>query len=503
MVIRKSTRVRPKIDFRLITGILGLFTFFMGFALISPLAISLIYGDGVGWVYVISSVIAFAVGGILYWYFKSGDEIRPREAFFIVSVTWVVLSFFGSIPFMLSGSVYDFTDAFFETISGLTTTGATIFGGVSHDGILNNPIESLPKSIIFWRSVLHWIGGMGFIVLSLAILPFLGLGSANLFSAESSIQQNEKLAPRVQQTAKFLWVVYILFTLLHFVLLWIHPKMDWFDALNHAMSTLATGGFSTKDSSVGWFDSAYIDWVIVLFMYLAGISFAMHFRLLRGEVRNYFNNRETRFFTAICLIAIGAITLDLWSKDVYDITDSLRFGAFQAMSVITTTGYGTTDYSLWPGSALLVLLALFFAGGCAGSTSGGVKMFRHMIMFRAIAREIRQSVHPRAVLPLRIGNRIIEPNLTRKALSFFIMYIMLFLLGAVLLTSVGVPITDALTVSIASLGNIGPAIGQFGPAGNYAALPEIGKWAMAILMLIGRLELFTIMAIFSIPYWKE
>lgn len=503
MQFKRSSRVRPKIDFRLITGILGAFTFFTGIALITPLIISLIYADGEWWSYVLSSGIAFSIGGVLFKLFKTDDEIRPREAFFIVAATWVVLSIFGSLPFIFSQSVHNFTDAFFETISGLTTTGATVFGGVSHDDMVNSPIESLPESIVFWRSMLHWIGGMGFVVLSLAILPFLGLGSSNLFSAESSVQQNEKLAPRVQQVAKFLWIVYILLTFLHFVLLWIHPKMNWFDALNHAMSTLATGGFSTKDSSVGWFDSAYIDWVIVVFMYLAGISFAMHFRLMRGEFKNFISNRETRFFTLICILSITFISLDLWWNDVHNLNDAFRYGAFQAMSIITTTGYGTTDYTFWPGLALLVLLSLFFAGGCAGSTSGGIKMFRHMILFRAVGREIRQSVHPRAVLPLRIGNRVIDPNVSRKVLSFFMMYMMLFLVGAAILTTQGIHIQDALTVSMASIGNIGPAIGQFGPAGNYAGLPEFGKWAMSALMLIGRLELFTIMALFSIPFWRE
>jgi trk system potassium uptake protein TrkH len=500
---RNKSGIRPKIDFKLILGILGAITFFMGFALITPIPIALIYGESFWWTYLVSAGFAFVVGGMFYFVFKPNDEIRPREAFFIVSVTWIVLSLFGSTPFMLTNVLADFSDAFFETMSGLTTTGATIFGGVTSVGHVNMDIESLPKSILFWRSMLHWIGGMGFIVLSVAILPFLSLGSTNLFQAESSVLENDKITPRVQQTAKFLWVVYFGFTVVHFILLWIHPKMDWFDALNHAMSTLATGGFSTKDSSISWYDSTYIDIVVIVFMYLAGISFAMHFRLLRGEVNNFFRNRETRFYTVVSAISIIAISFSLWYQGDYDVIEALRFGSFQALSILTTTGYGTDDYAVWPSLALVMLLFLFFTGACAGSTSGGIKMFRHMILIRTIGREIRQSVHPRAVLPLRVGNRIIEPPMVRKILSFFMLYAMLFLSGAVILSLLGVDPVSALGASIATLGSIGPAVGEFGPTSNYAGLPETGKWLLSALMLIGRLELFTVMVLFSTPYWKE
>ena len=500
---RRNPGVRPKIDFKLILGIVGAFTFFMGFALILPIPIALAYNESNVWVYLLSSGFAFLIGGLLYLIFKPADEVRPREAFFIVYVTWIVLSLFGCTPFLLSGSLNDVTDAFFETMSGLTTTGATIFGGISHDGRSNLGIEELPASIVFWRSLLHWMGGMGFIVLSVAILPFLSLGSTNLFHSESSVLENDKITPRVQQTAKYLWGVYFLFTLMHFLLLWIHPKMDWFDALNHAMSTLATGGFSTKDASIGWFDSAYIDWVIIVFMYLAGISFAMHFRLMRGEYNNYINNRETRFYTVITLVAILFISVTLWWSSEYSISDSIRYGAFQALSIITTTGYITDNYSIWPSFALIILLALFFTGGCAGSTSGGVKMFRHMILFRTVGREIRQSVHPRAVLPLRVGNRIIEPPMVRKILSFFMLYALLFVIGAALLSTLGIDPVSAISASISSLGNIGPAMGSFGPVDNFASMPASGKWILSAMMLIGRLELFTVLVLFSVPYWKE
>ncbi|KPP95258.1 MAG: trk system potassium uptake protein TrkH [Bacteroidetes bacterium HLUCCA01] len=494
---------RPKIDFRLITGVLGLFTFFMGFALLTPIPIALIYGESIWWTYLAGAAAAFVVGGSAWILFKPTEDIRPREAFFIVSVTWIVLSVFGAIPFWLSGSLESIADAFFETISGLTTTGATVFGGVSHNGQMNVYIEDLDLSLVFWRSMLHWIGGMGFIVLSLAILPFVGLGTGNLFQAESSVQETDKLTPRVQQTATYLWTVYIAFTLLHFILLWVHPSMNWFDAINHAMSTLATGGFSTKDSSVGYFDSAYVDYVIIVFMYLAGISFAMHFRLLQGKTKQFFNNRETQFFTIISLLAILAISLGLWLQHDYTPSDALRYGAFQAMSILTTTGYGTDNYETWSAFPLVILITLYFAGGCAGSTSGGIKMFRHLIMLKAISREVRQTVHPRAVIPLRIGERIIEPPIVRKILSFFMLYLLLFITGGIALSAMGVDYISAFSASIASLGSIGPALGDFGPTDNFASLPAAGKWLMSLFMLVGRLELFTIIVLFSLPFWRE
>jgi trk system potassium uptake protein len=500
---RSSNSVRAKIDFRLIVGILGGFTLYTGLALLVPIPISLFYGDNSWHAFLISALIAIAIGGGLFLRFRPRDEVRSREAFFIVAITWVVLSVFSAAPFLLSGSLHSITDAFFETMSGLTTTGATVFGGTTTVGIENASIELLPESILFWRSFLHWIGGMGFIVLSIAILPFVGLGTTNLFQAESSVLENDKFTPRVQETAKLLWVVYFVFTALHFLLLWIHPKMDWFDALNHAMSTMATGGFSTKDSSVGFYDSAYIDYVIVVFMYLAGISFAMHFRLMRGEHALFFKNRETIFYTKVSVIAIVLISGSLWLQGNYSISDALRYGSFQAMSIITTTGYATDDYGMWPSLALVAILMLFFTGACAGSTAGGIKMFRHMILIRAIGREIRQSVHPRAVLPLKVGNRIVEPPMVRKVLSFLMLYIILFLVGALSLTAMGVDAVSALSASIASLGSVGPALGEFGPSSNYAGMPEVGKWLMSLLMLIGRLELFTVMVLFSLPFWRE
>ncbi|MEX2363978.1 MAG: potassium transporter TrkG, partial [Balneolaceae bacterium] len=307
----------------------------------------------------------------------------------------------------------------------------------------------------------------------------------------------------VQQTAKLLWIVYVTFTVAQFLLLWVHPSMDWFEAINHAFSTLATGGFSTKNASIEAFDSVYIDWVIIVFMYLSGISFAMHFRLLRGDTSSFFSNRETRFYTLVILIAVAGISMSLWFFNQYSVADSLRYGAFQVVSIVTTTGFGTDDYEVWHAFGSFFLLLLFFTGGCAGSTGGGIKMMRLMILVRNTGREIKQIMHPKAIFPVRIGDRVITQNIQRTVLSFFILYMAIFAMGGIIISMFGYDIMSSMGASIASIGNIGPAWGDFGPTDNYAHLPFLGKWVLIMLMMIGRLEIFTVLIIFSPAFWKQ
>lgn len=498
-----SSMNRPKIDFLIVLGILGSFIFFMGFALLLPLVIDLIYSEGLWLSWLLSAGIAFGVGGILWYFFKPKHEVRIREGFLVVSLTWLLLSLVGALPFIISGVLPSYTDAVFETMSGLSTTGSTILGGTTSDGFFNPQIEELPKSFLFWRSLAHWLGGMGIIVLSLAILPLLGIGGMQLFQAESPGPTTDKLTPRVQETAKLLWVVYLAFTVLEFVLLWIHPAMDWFDALNHSFATLATGGFSTKNASIAAFDSIYIDVIITLFMFLAGINFAMHFRLLKGDTKGFFNNRETRFYTLITLIGIIGISLSLWHFDGRPILEALRYGSFQVVAIVTTTGFGTDDYELWYSFAGFFLLFFFFTGGSAGSTGGGIKMVRWMILIRNTGREIKQIIHPKAILPVRVGEQAIDTNIQRTVLSFFILYIFIFVIGAFAISLFGYDILSSLGASIAALGNIGPGWGEFGPTDSFAKMPYLGKWILILLMMIGRLEIFTVLIIFSPSFWKQ
>lgn len=494
---------RPTIDFLVVLGILGAFIFFMGFALLLPVGIDLIYGQDTWHTFLISAGIAFVLGGALWFFFKPKEELRIREGFLVVSLTWLVLSLVGALPFTISGILPNYTDAVFETMSGLSTTGSTILGGTTTTGIINPAIEELPKSFLFWRSLAHWLGGMGIIVLSLAILPLLGIGGMQLFQAESPGPTADKLTPRVQETAKLLWVVYVAFTGVEFILLWLHPSMDWFEAVNHSMATMATGGFSTKNTSIAAFDSAYIDAVITIFMFLAGINFAMHFRLLRGEFEPFFANRETRFYTLITMIGIMGISFSLWYFDGYSLLEAIRSGAFQAVAIITTTGFGTDDYELWYSFGAFLLLLFFFTGGSAGSTGGGIKMIRWMILIRNTGREIKQIIHPKAILPVRIGDQAINQNIQRTVLSFFILYMFIFGLGAFVISLFGYDIMSSAGASIAALGNIGPGWGEFGPTDSFAKMPYLGKWVMIMLMMIGRLEIFTVLIIFSPAFWKQ
>ena len=499
----KSNTPRAQIDFLVVLGVLGAFIFFMGFALLTPAIIDLVYGEDTWHSFLISAGIAFTVGGTLWYLFKPSQELRVREGFLIVSLTWLSLSLVGALPFVISGVLPSFTDAVFETMSGLSTTGSTILGGTTSDGFSNPQIEDIPKSFLFWRSLAHWLGGMGIIVLSLAILPLLGIGGMQLFQAESPGPTADKLTPRVQETAKLLWGVYVAFTVAEFLLLWVHPSMDWFEAINHAFATMATGGFSTKNGSIASFNSAYIDWVIILFMFLAGVNFAMHFRLFKGDTESFFSNREIRFYTLV--IAVGTIIISgsLWLKDNYEILEALRSGAFQVIAIVTTTGFGTDDYELWNTIGAFFLFLLFFTGGCAGSTGGGIKMIRWMILIRNTGREIKQIVHPKAILPVRIGDQAISQNIQRTVLSFFILYIFIFATGAFIISLFGYDIMSSIGASIAAIGNIGPGWGDFGPTDNFAGLPYLAKWVLIMLMMVGRLEIFTVLIIFSPAFWKQ
>ncbi len=493
----------PLINLPQVFGIIGFFLILLSVIFLILGLLSFLWIEEMRFQYLILTALTATVGGALFLQFERNRDLQLREVFLIVSLTWLTICLFGAIPFYTSGSVTTYTDAFFETMSGLTTTGATIFGGVTSSGFQNPDIETLPKSLLLWRSTLHWFGGMGFIVLSIAILPMLGSGGMHLFQAESSLLGTDKLLPRFRQTAKSLWLIYVGLTFVHFLSLWVHPAMDWFHALNHAFSTLATGGFSTLDASIGGFDSIYIDMVITLFMFLAGINFILHFRLLTGRFTIVTQNRELRFYILVALAMVIAITLSLWLTQYYSVVDAFRYGAFQAISILTTTGYGTDNYAVWPILPLFLLFMLFFSGGSTGSTSGGIKMTRWMIVLRVMGAEIRQAVHPKAVIPVRVGDRVLSDKAIRTVMSFFAIYLLLFALGGLVLTLLGFDLLSSISASIACIGNIGPAFGEFGPIENYAAIPATGKWILSVFMLIGRLEILAVIVLFSRDFWSH
>lgn len=499
----EQNKSRTRIDFKLISGILGGLIFCLGAALLLPFLVALLYSEASWSSFLVTAVVAMLLGAVLFILFQPKQELRMREAFLIVTLAWFVGSLVGAFPFILSGALESYTDAVFETMSGLSTTGATILGGITHEGILNPNIEELDKSLLFWRSLSHWLGGMGIIVLTLALLPLLGIGGMELYQAEYSGSTSDKLTPRIQETAFLLWSVYVGLTFVQFLLLWAHPSMDWFEAINHAFSTLATGGFSTQNDSIIGFNSVYIDVIVIIFMFLAGINFALHYRLFTGNSKSFFENREIRFYTLLTLLFIFLISGGLWIVDNYSFGDALRFGSFQVLAILTTTGFGTDDYALWMPFSSFLLFLLFFTGGCAGSTGGGIKMIRLMIIAKNVGREFKQILHPQAVLPIRMGNRVIESSTLKTILGFFVVYFIIFAVGAVIMSFMGYDFMSSMGASIASLGNIGPAWGDFGPTDNYAGVPIFGKWVLLILMMIGRLELFTVLVIFTPWFWKN
>lgn len=499
------------LNLKAVFGTLGALIFFLGVALLAPAFIGLVYRESAGWSFLATALLSFAAGGAMWLKLgRQPDAVRVREGFAIVAAAWFVLSVVGALPYMLAGTLGSFTDAFFETMSGFTTTGATILGG-AHTPV----IEDLPKAFLFWRSVTHWLGGMGIIVLTLAILPILGVGGMQLFRAEVPGPSADKLTPRVRETARRLWIIYVGLTVAEVILLL--PPMGLFEAVNHAMSTMATGGFSTNSASVGGFDSAYIDWVIILFMFMAGMNFALHYRLFTGRQLTVFRDTEFKVYAWITAVAVAVATIAIWEPTarslpisaghpddvVVGFADSLRYAAFQVVAIITTTGFGTANYELWPPLAVAVIFLLFFSGGMAGSTAGGVKIMRHVLMFKNSFKEIKQLVHPQAMLPIRLNNQVVSQDVMRNVLSFIVLYIGLIGFGTAAMAVVGMDLLTAFGSTMSCVGNIGPAFGTTGPIENYAHIPAVGKWVLALLMMAGRLEIFTVLILFVPAFWRH
>ncbi len=414
-----------------------------------------------------------------------------KEAYLIVSFSWIAISLYGSLPFYLSGYFGGFTNSFFETISGFTTTGASIL----------NDIESIPKGLLFWRSLTHWIGGMGIIVLSLAILPLLGIGGMQLFTAEAPGPTADKIHPKVKEMAKRLWAIYVLLTLIQTSLLML-GEMNFYDAICHSFATMATGGFSTQNDSIAGY-SPYIQYIIIIFMILAGTNFSLHYFMLKGKIGKVIYNEEYQLYLGIIIMATFIIAAVLFFNGFDDLEASFRHGMFQGVSILTTTGFVSSDYLLWPGNIWIVLLLLFFVGGSAGSTGGGVKVMRILILIKNSLLEFRRLIHPHAIIPVRMNSRPVSQNIVFVVISFFLFYIVTFAFGVIFLIAIGMDFVSAIGASASSIGNIGPAIGSVGPVENYAHIPDSGKWMLGFLMLLGRLELFTVLIIFSPSFWQK
>ncbi len=424
---------------------------------------------------------------------KVEKKIEKREAYLIVSLGWIILSIFGALPFYISGYIPNYTDAFFETISGFTTTGASI---------LNN-IEELPHGLLLWRSLTQWMGGMGIIVLSIAILPFIKGGGVQLFNAEVPGISTDKLHPRIQGTAKKLWILYVAFTLVETILLFF-GGMSFFDAINHSFTTMATGGYSTKQASIAAYDSAYIQYVIIIFMIIAGTNFSISYFALTGKFKKVLKNTEVKFYFLVIIITSLIIASGLWFFMGLGLEKSFRDALFQVVSIITTTGFATADYLTWtPSSLWIIILLLMFVGGTSGSTGGGIKVVRIHILLRNSYMELKRIMHPHAVLPVRYNKISLPQTVINNVLAFAILYMIIIAVGTAIMSFTGLDLETAFGSVATCLGNIGPGIGDVGPASNFAEISTFGKWLLSFMMLLGRLELFTVIILFSKFFWRN
>jgi trk system potassium uptake protein len=463
-----------------------------------PLLVGAIARDGAWWAFAppaaCAALAAYACARLPAALATPLESLRRREGFLAVVLGWVIVVFVTAVSFRLSGAFDGFAECFFESMSGYTTTGATIA----------DDIEALPVSVLFMRSFAHWIGGMGIIVLTVAILPELAVGGMQLFAAESSGLDADKLAPRIAATARRLWGLYVGITVAETLLLLV-AGMGAFDAVNHAMSTIATGGFSTKNASVGGFDSVAIELIVLVFMFLAGINFTLQFRVLTARSpRPLLASPEVRLYAILAIAAIVLITIDTLARGPFSgVLEALRYASFQAVAIVTTTGFGTADFDLWPDLSRLVLVLLMFVGGCAGSTSGGFKVVRFYVVMRYAVVQLRRLVRPRLVQPLQLGERSISRETTEAILGFFLLYFAVLVACSLAMTALGLDLVSGTTASISALNSIGPGLGQVGAAENFDAVPDAGLYVLSLAMLLGRLEIYTVLVLFTRHFWRR
>jgi len=479
---------------KFIAEICGVLIFFVGIALLFPLGWAVVFRDEGLYPLFYSMVTAVICGGILRVVFRQ-KTIRPvsaREGMVIVTFGWVAVAFFGAVPFWFSGYFGSIGGAFFESMSGFTTTGSSV---------LTN-IEAVPDSILLWRSFIQWIGGMGIVLFSIAILPFIGVGGMELYKAEVPSPVPDKLKPRLQETAKMLWWVYSIISILQIIALKF-GGMSLFDSLCHTFTTMPTGGFSPKNLSVAHYNSVYIDVVITVFMIIAGLNFSLHFQFLRGKKFIFFKDIESRVFLGTILFFSLLIAFDVWG-DVYDsFFKAFRYSSFQVVSIITTTGYATADFELWPGMSQLILFIAMFIGACAGSTGGGMKFIRVIIGFKYCYKQVFSLIHPHGVKQIKLEGVKVEDSIVDSILGFILLYIILFAFASLMLSFLGVDFITTISAVASSIGNVGPGLGSVGPTENYSCIPEAGKWLLSFCMLLGRLEIYTVITLFFPVFWKD
>lgn len=450
------------------------------------------YQSGDAMALLISAGITMTAGACSWWYkFDRVANVNKREGYLIVALGWLSMVTFGMLPYLISGVIPSVTDAFYEAMSGLTTTGSTVL----------TDVEAVPAGILYWRSLTQWIGGMGIIVLTVAIFPLLGIGGIELFVAESPGPKSDKIHPRIRETAKRLWLIYVALTVVLTIILWI-GGMTFYDAINHAFTTIATGGFSTKNAGMGAYDTPALQYPIIISMFISGTNFNILYLLLKRRFRRAWQSDEFRVYiymvVALCLIVTVYVHQFVglgWEK-------SFRDSTLQVVSIITTTGFVSTNYTMWAEPLTMLLFILLFVGASAGSTSGGIKVIRHLVFFKNSFLEFKRILHPRAIVPLKLDGHPVPARIMTHVLVFLLIYLMSFVIGSIVVSAMGLDFMTAIGAVAASLSNVGPGIGKVGPMDNFSEVPMMAKWFLSFLMLLGRLELFTILVLFTPYFWK-
>ena len=482
------------INFRIISKILGSLLFIEAFFMACCLAMAFSFHEDDELAFMTSTILTFG-GAFIFLFFghEAENALSRRDAYVVVTLTWVVFSFFGMFPFLIHGSMSSITDAYFETMSGFTTTGATVI----------DDVESLPHGLLFWRSLMQWIGGLGIVFFTVALLPQLVGGSVKVFAAEATGPMRSKMHPRLSTTAKWIWSIYVLLTILCALSFWL-AGMDWFDATNYSMSTTATGGFSTHNGTI-FLGSPLIEYLAILFQFLAGINFTLlYMGLIKWKMGSLFRNSEFKMYIITILITTALIMYLLLTRLDYNFEEAFRSALFQVVSFITTTGLSNTDAGAWPHLTWIILMVLMFMGACSGSTTGGFKSIRVLMLLKVLRNEFRHILHPNAVLPVKLSGQSIPQNRLTTLLAFFTLYILALLLVATIMIVSGIDITNSFTIALSLISNVGAGLDtNMGPQMSWADLSDGIKWLCSFLMLVGRLEIVTVLVLFTRAFWKE
>lgn len=468
---------------KVVLHMLGSLLIFLGIFKIFPLMWALYYQEKEMVTFLSCIIITLSFGLFFRGMGEYLEDITLKESFAFVTFGWILAALFGSLPFYLSGALPSYIDAYFEAMSGFSTTGATVI----------DDVETLGYGLLFWRSMTQWLGGMGIIALFVAVLPRLG-GGSHLFRAEIPGPVKERIVPRIAQTAKILWLIYFIITGLQFIFLLL-SGLTVFDSLTHSFTTMATGGFSTRNESIAAFNNPMTEVVIIVFMLMAGINFSLYYTLYRGNVKSFIKDFELRFYLAFLLVVSLVVSVYLFAFTYGNALESLRHGIFQVVSISTTTGFATADYDQWHPMLRSIIFFLQFTGGSGGSTAGSIKQIRLLVVFKVVFREINRLVHPRAVLPIRLGEKLVSDGVVSSILAFVLLYTLIFIIGSLLMSSLGIDMVSSFSAVAATLGNVGPGLNLVGPLNTYSFIPPAGKILLSVLMLIGRLEIYTVMVL--------